>query len=882
MPVSMTAMDKSQQTASDAAYPNNTLLAGAMTLVFTVRHKTSKTVLKEHRLLCMPTSFQMDTEGRSQVYYTREGLYVDMLPRNAIGMTFFTISGHTLYRGIGGSRSTTEGTSTTMIDGAAAIKDLQDTIRLYFFPGNDGNDATTDTTETNPGDLQLEFLNLHAPRSAEDSVGLMGWIIHPHRGLVSVRQDASKPFLWQYQFAFAGIQRLTEEGVSDSFAREYSNMDSLSTSVLDRLDNVTEQSETITDAFTDTATHMQEQVQTFVQEVRELSSSVRDYISGITETIEYPLYAAHAVREAISGVIALPSFSVQSLGGAAQHYQRHLEDLITGASLSRAFAGTSLVPLVTLYDDDPPTYSLRLSVNGEPAQTFAFESMEGGEVIARTIQERLRSATPTYRGNVNAYRDAKVTYQADEQRYRLQSGTYGSESASLSVMSSGEANDAAVILGLGADNGGTETQGSSAPLAAMDLLRQVQFACQRLEAFPEYFADSLSQETTRLQALQQAMLPQEAVRGEQHLTYVLLSPGDSLQSLAARAGVPWETVALANHLQYPYVMDGPATMLQGRVTTPGQLQALTDTTQHWFLQQWQGQRVDLIRNDGAGQSRQIVANDQSTLYLDRPWTVLPTALTHYAIRLADNPFIATGTATAGGATTLTDSTLALVPESQRGYELRLLAGPGAGQRRRIVEHTPTVYVVDRPWDSPPGAGTVYAIVTPQAPVRRHVLLLGDQVAIPRPTRVPRPHQVRSILHDTATITGQALRQEDKLFGMDLLLTQGDLTLDVARQDLATVAGLKNVRQAVLNSLNLRLGELEYAPGLGSYLHEHLGRIATLPGEKELLHSVERTIRADPRIARMGPTSVRTHGGSVEVAFSAVTISGESVERIAIR
>jgi hypothetical protein len=156
------------------------------------------------------------------------------------------------------------------------------------------------------------------------------------------------------------------------------------------------------------------------------------------------------------------------------------------------------------------------------------------------------------------------------------------------------------------------------------------------------------------------------------------------------------------------------------------------------------------------------------------------------------------------------------------------------------------------------------------------------VAIPRPTRVRRPQQVRSALQDTATITGQTRRQEDKLFGIDLLATQGDLTVDRARQDLATVAGLKNVRQAVLHHLNLRFSELEYAPGLGSYLHEHLGRVASVPLERELLHSVERTIRADPRIASMGPTSLRAQGGAVELAFSAVTISGESVERIAIR
>jgi len=278
----------------------------------------------------------------------------------------------------------------------------------------------------------------------------------------------------------------------------------------------------------------------------------------------------------------------------------------------------------------------------------------------------------------------------------------------------------------------------------------------------------------------------------------------------------------------------------------------------------------------------VVTNTTDTLTVDVPWVTLPTPTTQYALRQASNPILTTSVLTGATATTLSDAAHPLVPESRRGMELRVLTGPGAGQQRRILLHTSTTYTVRPAWDVVPRVGSRYAVLVPQAPVHRTVLLVGDPVVIPRPARLGRPRAVRSPLHDMATVTGRTITQEAQLFGTDLRFQDGSVVLDQVRQDLARVTGLRNLRQAALNLLNLALSDLEYAPGLGSYLQESLGSTATLPSQLELLHSVERTIRQDARIARLGASQLSTYGGAVEISFNAVAINGDTLDRIAIR
>lgn len=894
MPLPMTQVPQTQQHAASATYPNNSQYAGKLSLVFRVRQRATNQLVKEHRLICMPTSFSKDTEGRSQVYYTKDGVYVDTPPVRGVGMTIFTISGHTLYKGIAGSagnagpgvalpsvlglaQSLVGGQlqRSSVIDGAAAIKDLEDTILTYFGPET----SRYTPYDTRTGDLVLEFLNLNAPTSQEDPTGLVGYIIHPHRNLVTLRQEASKPFLWFYQLQFAGLRLLEEDSPMglDSFVSQFTSKKSLIGTVLDKLNGLVDTVNTFTTAFDLVTQHVTGPVTTFVTGVARLSDSVQRFVGGIEAKIRFPLYAAQSLRQSVLDVLTLPSHSVQTLRLTAAALADVLNPVTLGHSISIPFAGTVLTAGVN--------DQLRLSINGEPPQQLTLGTLTSGPAIAQAIQDGVRALLPASQGNASAYRDFVCTYTPADGRYSLVSGTIGQATAAVVAMGAEamplEPNDAAAVLGLGAPYGGTEQPGSSAPLDALATLRDVVLACERLEAFPDYFADQLPAMSQALQDAQTAMVPGQVVQGDQFMTQILLTPGDTLQAIAGRTGVAWETLALANHLAYPYVITEPTTLSQGRADGGGAT-TLIDLRQTWTPQRYQGQRLDVIAGPGAGQSRSILDNTSDTLLLDVPWTVEPTGATWYAIRLASNPLIQTGQVSAASPLTVTDTALHLVPEAQRGALLRIITGPATGQQRRIVLHTPDTYRLERPWDAVPTVGSVYVIALPQAPVRRTVLYVGEPIAIPRPARQRAPRSVRSPLQSVATMSGREQDQATKLFGRDLRLDNKTLSLVGRTQDLATLGGLANLRQAVLDLLNLTLGELEYAPALGSYVQESLGLTASLPSHIELLHSVERTVRSDPRIVSVGQTALSTVGGNVEMHFQAVAITGDTLDRVAIR
>ncbi len=73
-----------------------------------------------------------------------------------------------------------------------------------------------------------------------------------------------------------------------------------------------------------------------------------------------------------------------------------------------------------------------------------------------------------------------------------------------------------------------------------------------------------------------------------------------------------------------------------------------------------------------------------------------------------NPF-ATGTATAGAASTLTNSAKAWATNQWANYQVRITAGTGVGQVRTVASNTGTVLTVSSNWSTNPDATSVYAI-----------------------------------------------------------------------------------------------------------------------------------------------------------------------------
>lgn len=70
---------------------------------------------------------------------------------------------------------------------------------------------------------------------------------------------------------------------------------------------------------------------------------------------------------------------------------------------------------------------------------------------------------------------------------------------------------------------------------------------------------------------------------------------------------------------------------------------------------------------------------------------------------------ATGTATAGAASTLTNSAKAWTVNSWTNYQVRITAGTGKGQIRTIASNTATVLTVSSAWTTNPDATSQYAI-----------------------------------------------------------------------------------------------------------------------------------------------------------------------------
>ena len=70
---------------------------------------------------------------------------------------------------------------------------------------------------------------------------------------------------------------------------------------------------------------------------------------------------------------------------------------------------------------------------------------------------------------------------------------------------------------------------------------------------------------------------------------------------------------------------------------------------------------------------------------------------------------ATGTATAGAATTLTNAAKTWTVNQWANYQVRITAGTGAGQVRTIASNTATVLTVSSAWTTTPDATSVYSI-----------------------------------------------------------------------------------------------------------------------------------------------------------------------------
>lgn len=141
----------------------------------------------------------------------------------------------------------------------------------------------------------------------------------------------------------------------------------------------------------------------------------------------------------------------------------------------------------------------------------------------------------------------------------------------------------------------------------------------------------------------------------------------------------------------------------------------------WATNQWANYWVYITSGTGEGQIRQITSNTGTTLTWSSAGTA-PDATSRYLIIGFD-----AGTATSGGASTLTDSTKSWATNRWANYAVRILAGTGAGQVLPIASNTSTEITVAGTWQTNPDNTSVYSI---QGDPDKAFLFAGGIAAVP--------------------------------------------------------------------------------------------------------------------------------------------------------
>lgn len=132
---------------------------------------------------------------------------------------------------------------------------------------------------------------------------------------------------------------------------------------------------------------------------------------------------------------------------------------------------------------------------------------------------------------------------------------------------------------------------------------------------------------------------------------------------------------------------------------------VTDSTGTFTTDQYKNYQLRILSGTGAGQVRAISANTANTITVYDAFTVTPDATSLYTIELG----FSVGIASAGAASTLTDSTKAWQTNAWANYQIRIIRGTGAGQIRNIASNTATVITTSSAWTTAPDTSSVYRI-----------------------------------------------------------------------------------------------------------------------------------------------------------------------------
>lgn len=251
-----------------------------------------------------------------------------------------------------------------------------------------------------------------------------------------------------------------------------------------------------------------------------------------------------------------------------------------------------------------------------------------------------------------------------------------------------------------------------------------------------------------------------------------------------------------------------------------------------------GQDITLTGGSGQGQRRRVTGYDPTTrqLIVDAPWTTVPNATTRYRIdkpdarslavradllanpeRLAHGryvhadfgratPAFEPGTAQAAGASSLTVEA-ADAAGLAVGTAITIIAGPGAGQQRRVAAVAGSTATLDSAWSVAPTTQSRYAIGT-------FADLVGTPVGLPGDSRA---------LEDLARALDGSF--EVLLPGRRYAASPAGLVRDIAADHAARV-GQAEARRSEADAVRLELDQRRGAAS-GVNLDEEMAQLISL-------------------------------------------------------
>lgn len=176
----------------------------------------------------------------------------------------------------------------------------------------------------------------------------------------------------------------------------------------------------------------------------------------------------------------------------------------------------------------------------------------------------------------------------------------------------------------------------------------------------------------------------------------------------------WQSSLTTTNLPATWGTDGRAVstaktsnVLYNGTASSGSTTTLVTTSAGWTTDQYKNNYLLVLDGTGEGQFVKITSNTTDTL----TFATITTAPDNTSVfQITDSkPAYAIGVATAGGASTLTNSAKSWTSNQWTNYQIRIISGLGIGQIRTIASNTSTAITTSAAWTTTPDTTSVYVI-----------------------------------------------------------------------------------------------------------------------------------------------------------------------------